>query len=195
MNECYENSTQLSLPFWFTCMFLCSHFTLSVFLQCLITIFICTLSVISITCFCVQCSKGKECVWRCDKSQEGSNTVCCKYMWLNHFKGHYVFHNPKTTGEAAASNHVTMVVLKNLLLASNQWLRERLLHWRNLTPIEQAFLQSECFVALSFSLYRKHCEGLNLQKTTSCSCWEAILQIKAPHGVSLIQSMVTEGIH
>ena len=93
---------------------------------------------------------------------------------MNHFKCHDVFHNPKMINEAAASKHVAMVVLKNFLLASNQWMRKKLLHWKNLTSIEQAFLQCICFAALSFSLYRKRYEGLKLQKTTSCSCSKAI---------------------
>lgn len=98
--------------------------------------------------------------------------------------------------EAAASNHVAMVVLKNFLLAANQWMREKLLHWRNLTSIEQTFLQCIYFVALSFSLYRKHYDGgLKLQKTSSCSCWRAMHPLKASLGVSPTQSVATVGIH
>lgn len=97
---------------------------------------------------CGEYKRWGVCMQMWYKLRDGSSTLCCKYVWLNHFRSHYVFHNPKMISESAATKLVIMVVLKYFLLASNEW--KRSLYTTCLTSMKQSFHQCVYLAALLF---------------------------------------------
>ena len=94
--------------------------------------------------------------------------------------------------EAAASNHVAMVVQKtSSMLQTSEWGRS--FCTEGILPQ----LNWPSFNAYALLHFHFHCTlwDSKLQKTTSCSSWKAMHSLKASHGVPLIQSMATIGIH